>query len=732
MADLVVAIDARKAKAGAKVWDDAVGKVDRGAKRVGQSVGGVDRSMGSAGRSTGRLASAMGRLLGPMAALAAIGKSISIAAEVEATRTAFVKLVGDQERALRLFEGIRTFAAETPFQFQGLAQGARLAIAMGADAEEAFKRMKVAADASAALNAGEDGIKRIIRALGQMEAKGKVSAEEMNQLAELGVGGFEMLAKATNRSKEEIRSLAEKGLVDATRAVRILTREMGSRYEGAAKAQAEQTKGLFSTLRDNITKTAGEIGEALIQAFDLKGKLKSSIEFVKSFGGDMVAVIRHLSGVEGALDGAGNGARVFAHWLDAALPVLKAFVAVRIAEVGFNAARAFFAMTTGIKGVGAALKRSGLIVLALGLTKLADVTGVLDALSAKLGVFWEKLGGGPNPNAPTLADELAAAVQTKDLGAQVSVLERMAERVREAKDRMAMEMPFDILRPGSDGAEGSVTSIAQQLDRLNAALHNVGSSGGAGSLDDALASITDRIAALRKEMEKAAQDDIDNLFVGSGPKRSNFAERMIDQLRQEQMELTLTAAAADQYVGGLRLIEAARRDGAQNSGSLAESYRNELEQLQRVRDFRDAGEIVGQGFGQGFQSAFDSILEKGRLTARQLRDIFQGIASDIASALFNRFVVQRIVDGIASAAGGLAGGAGSDNTPRATPGNSGDFIRRSNLGNGARNSFFQGDPPPQSTARQVVITQNINTPDSRSFKRNSRQHQQDLRRSLRR
>ncbi|MGH9943927.1 MAG: tape measure protein, partial [Pyrinomonadaceae bacterium] len=45
-----------------------------------------------------------------------------------------------------------------------------------------------------------DAIEGVVRGFGQMRALGRVNAEEMNQLAERGIPGWELLAKAIGRT----------------------------------------------------------------------------------------------------------------------------------------------------------------------------------------------------------------------------------------------------------------------------------------------------------------------------------------------------------------------------------------------------------------------------------------------------------------------------------------------------------------------------------------------------
>ena len=68
-------------------------------------------------------------------------------------------------------------------------------IAMGWNAEDIIKDMETIGDAAAATGKGDEGLGRIILALSQIKSKGKLSTEELNQLAEAGISAKRYLAE---------------------------------------------------------------------------------------------------------------------------------------------------------------------------------------------------------------------------------------------------------------------------------------------------------------------------------------------------------------------------------------------------------------------------------------------------------------------------------------------------------------------------------------------------------
>jgi tape measure domain-containing protein len=119
---------------------------------------------------------------------------------------------------------------------------------------------------AAAMGGGKDVIDGITTALAQMSAKGKVSAEEMNQLAERGVPAWRILADAIGIGVPEAMKLAETGAINAAQAVPAILDGMNQRFGGSMAALSQTLTGQWSNFKDQITLALIPIGQALIPA----------------------------------------------------------------------------------------------------------------------------------------------------------------------------------------------------------------------------------------------------------------------------------------------------------------------------------------------------------------------------------------------------------------------------------------------------------------------------------
>lgn len=105
-----------------------------------------------------------------------------------------VKKATDQ--AQTMVSSIQNFANITPFRFPELVESARRMRAFGFETEEILPNLQSIGDAVAALGGEDDKLNRITYALGQMKQSGRVYQNDMMQLANAGIAGYDLLARA--------------------------------------------------------------------------------------------------------------------------------------------------------------------------------------------------------------------------------------------------------------------------------------------------------------------------------------------------------------------------------------------------------------------------------------------------------------------------------------------------------------------------------------------------------
>jgi tape measure domain-containing protein len=171
-------------------------------------------------------------------------------AAMEQTRVAFAGLLGGGKQADVMLRQLQAFAASTPFEFPELAKDTQMLIGMGFSAQNVIPIMTAVGDAAAGVGAGAEGVNHITLALGQMEAKGKISGDEMMQMTEAGIPAWKILADSMHLTVAQVMDLSQKGKLGED-AITKLWQGMEKMYGGQMRSQAMTFNGLMSTLHDN-------------------------------------------------------------------------------------------------------------------------------------------------------------------------------------------------------------------------------------------------------------------------------------------------------------------------------------------------------------------------------------------------------------------------------------------------------------------------------------------------
>ena len=209
--------------------------------------------------------------------------SIKLAANMEQTKMAFETLLGSAEKADAMVRKLTDFAAKTPFQLPGVTKSTQQLLAYGFTAESVIPMLTSVGDAVSGLGGDDEMMQSVIRALGQMKAKAKVSAEEMKQLGEQGINAWQYLSEAAGKSIAETQELAKKGAFNAEATIKAILDGMAKQFKGGMEKQSQTVNGLLSTIKDNVVGAARVIGEGLTDAFDLKGVLKRTNAYLTQF-----------------------------------------------------------------------------------------------------------------------------------------------------------------------------------------------------------------------------------------------------------------------------------------------------------------------------------------------------------------------------------------------------------------------------------------------------------------
>lgn len=191
------------------------------------------------------------------------GRAVELAAKMEGNKIAFETLTGSTRTATQHLEALRDFAAGTPFEFTDLVEASKKMHALGFETERVIPTLTVLGDAASGLSLGKEGIDRMVLALGQMQAKGKASGEELLQLTESGIPALRYLAESAGVTQGQMSKMVEKGLVPASEAIDAILAGAEKDFGGLMSKQANTATTAFSNLKDVTDRILTGMGEGM-------------------------------------------------------------------------------------------------------------------------------------------------------------------------------------------------------------------------------------------------------------------------------------------------------------------------------------------------------------------------------------------------------------------------------------------------------------------------------------
>lgn len=250
------------------------GEVGREATRAGAlaraAMASAERSSNSARRSLVSTAASgagsalrTGGIIGGTVAAGAAGVTgalgLSFYTQMESSQIAFTQLLGSGKAAKEMLVDLAKFAAATPFEFPGLVLASQRLLNVGFQGKQVIPVMTAVGNAVAAAGGSAEVLDHTVRALGQVQSKGRLMAEEMMQFNEAGTFSWRALAAEIGTSVPEAMKLVQNGAVTSEIFLKAFTDSTSKRFGDMMEKQSHTMKGLFSTLKDTLSMTAATI-----------------------------------------------------------------------------------------------------------------------------------------------------------------------------------------------------------------------------------------------------------------------------------------------------------------------------------------------------------------------------------------------------------------------------------------------------------------------------------------
>lgn len=217
------------------------------------------------------------RLLFSIAGSAAIAWPIKLAADLEQTKAAFTALTGSAQSAGQILDELQIFAGIAGQSFEQLQHATRALLNYGVAADRVVPIIK----SLAAISGGNaDTMDRLAIAFGQVQAKGKLAAEEVRQMVNAGFSPLQEISRTTGKSFKQLIAEMEAGKISVEQveaAFRSVTGP-GGRFGKILEAIANTARGQFNILKAGVSIAVRALGEDLLPS--ITGVLKKLNELV--------------------------------------------------------------------------------------------------------------------------------------------------------------------------------------------------------------------------------------------------------------------------------------------------------------------------------------------------------------------------------------------------------------------------------------------------------------------
>lgn len=179
---------------------------------------------------------------------------INLADAYSSAQIGFTTLLGEKG-GQDMMDQIDEFAKKTPFKTSGVISNVQKMMAYGWDADSIIKDMETIGDAAAATGKGDEGLESIVYALSEIRSKGKLSTQELNQLASAGIKAKAYLAEGLGYGSDDegmakLAKALESGAIGANQAIDLILQGM-EEFDGMMDKTANETvEGLISQIQD--------------------------------------------------------------------------------------------------------------------------------------------------------------------------------------------------------------------------------------------------------------------------------------------------------------------------------------------------------------------------------------------------------------------------------------------------------------------------------------------------
>ncbi|WP_172991947.1 tape measure protein [Lacipirellula parvula] len=228
-------------------------------------IGASFRNVGSFGAAGGGFAGIQ-RLLVGAGAGAALLWPVKLAANLQSATAQFETFTGSADETKRILTSLEKFATVSPYSVETLQEATRTMLGFGVEAGKVIPIVQNLAEVAAG---DSEKLSRLALAFGQVQAKGRLMAQEVLQMVEAGFNPLQEISRTTGEDMKSLAKRMESGGIAAgevAEAFQSATSE-GGRFHGLLKRVNGTADGLWARFKAGIALAVRPFGQALLPMF---------------------------------------------------------------------------------------------------------------------------------------------------------------------------------------------------------------------------------------------------------------------------------------------------------------------------------------------------------------------------------------------------------------------------------------------------------------------------------
>lgn len=450
---LIIDADSRRAKSEIKSVEGQIKGMGRTASRAFASFAG-----NVAANAVQSLSSAF---------IDAARSTVQFSADMEQAQIGFETMTGSVEKASEHLKELQEFARRTPFDVEGMVRASQQMQALGFRSEEVIPLLNDVGNALSAAGRLNE-LPQAVKALADIQAKGKLAGQEIIQLANAGIPAREILAKELGVSTQKVVELGEQGKISADVFISAFQKFSREKFGDSMERQSNTFSGAIANIEDTLQIASAEAFKPLYQEIS-----KVSVELANEIDrqeGDLEAIGDTIAqyigrGMGQALSALGKS--IATNFVDS----FKQQVAIDMGKIDVNSIGGFFANLE--EGIDQGLWRPLLgddLASRFGIDTSTSISGGLGLVTSGA----KELSSAVR-NMPSLAEKLELSSLKrahKDFDLLVDLTSGLSKEIalfgnetREAAVRQ------DLLSKGISGFSSGLARLAidqaKHIDRLN-------------------------------------------------------------------------------------------------------------------------------------------------------------------------------------------------------------------------------------------------------------------------